>query len=196
MNTRSIRRAPRRRAGAAVALLALALALGGCASLSESECSRGDWFAIASNDAYQGRTPDRIRQHDAACGKHGIEVDAQAYDEGYRHGLANFCTPVRGFEMGRAGNAYYRQCPPPAEAEFMPAYDLGGDVRAIDQELAELEKEIEAIRKELRADDLAEEARDAAERRLRYLKSDRDRRERDRDGLLERARRRGYGNVW
>ncbi len=192
MNTPSTKRASRYRVAAAVALLAL----GGCASLSESECVRGDWFAIASNDAYQGRTPDRIRQHTAACGKHGIGVDAHAYDEGYRHGLASFCTPERGFEMGRAGSAYYRQCPPPSEAEFMPAYDLGSDVRAIDQELAELEKEIEAIRKELRADDLSEEARDAAERRLRYLKSDRDRRERDRDGLLERARRRGFGNVW
>lgn len=181
----------------AVALAALlALALGGCATLSETECARGDWFAIASDDAYRGYTPDRINQHATACAKHGIEVDPRTYDEGYRHGLVGFCTPVRGFEMGRAGNAYYRQCPPPAEAEFMPAYDLGGDVRAIDQELAELEKEIEAIRKELRADDLAEEARDAAERRLRYLKSDRDRRGRDRDGLLERARRRGFGNVW
>lgn len=175
---------------------AFALALGGCATLSESECLRGDWYAIGASDGRNGYTTDRLAHHGKACAKHGVGVEAQAYAAGHVEGLRQFCVPPRAFTLGRDGGTYYHQCPPESEGDFLPAYELGRDVYAVEQELAQLEKDIQALRKEMNDDEASNTARDIAEQRLRYVKNDRDRRERERDGLLERARRRGYGNVW
>ena len=111
-------------------------------------------------------------------------------------GLRQFCVPPRAFTLGRENGTYHRLCPADIEPDFLAAYDLGRDVHAIEQELASLEDEIESLLDEIDADKTSETAREMAEQRLRYVKKDRDRRERDRDALLERARRLGYGNVW
>ncbi len=177
-------------------LAGIALALGGCATLGESECRRGDWYAIGAGDGRNGYTPDRLAHHDKACARHGVGVDVHAYHAGHADGLRQFCVPPRAFALGRDGGAYHRQCPPEAEDDFLPAYDLGRDAHAIEQELARLDSEIESLRKEIGDDKTSATARDIAEQRLRYVRNDRDRRERDLDALLERARRRGYGNVW
>ncbi|MCX7556163.1 DUF2799 domain-containing protein [Xanthomonadaceae bacterium JHOS43] len=176
--------------------MALVLALGGCATLSESECQRGDWYAIGARDGRSGHTSERLSDHGKACAKHGLGVDGRAYDAGYTEGLREFCTPLRAFTLGRDGGTYYRQCPSDTEGDFLAAYDLGRDVHLAEQELAQLEQEIESLRKEIADEKTTASARDIAEQRLRYVRNDLDRRERDRDALLERARRRGYGNVW
>lgn len=176
--------------------IVFAFALGGCATLSESECLRGDWYAIGASDGRNGYTPNRLTYHDKACARHGMGVDVHAYEAGHAEGLRQFCVPPRAFVLGRDGGTYYRQCPPETEADFLSAYDLGREVHAVEQELVTLESEIESLRKEMNDDKASATTRDIAEQRLRYVKNDRDRRERDRDGLLERARRQGYGNVW
>lgn len=172
------------------------LALGGCATLSESDCRGGDWYAIGVSDGRNGYTPDRLNSHDKACAKHGLGVDVQAYDAGHATGLRQFCVPERAFTLGRDGGAYYRQCPAETEEAFLPAYDLGRDVHGVEQELAQMDSEIDSLRKEIKDENTSKTAREIAEQRLRYLKNDRNRRGRDRDALLERARRLGYGNVW
>ncbi len=176
--------------------IALAIALAGCATLSETDCRHGDWYGIGASDGRNGYTPDRLIHHDKACAKHGFGVDAQAYHAGHAEGLRQFCIPPRAFTLGRDGATYYHQCPPETEGAFLPAYHLGLDTHAIEQELAKLESEIDTLRKEIADEKTTATARDIAEQRLRYVKNDRERRERDRDALLERARRMGYGNVW
>lgn len=179
-----------------VAALAFGFALTGCATLSQSDCASGDWFNIGRQDALWGYTPDRLSQHEKACFKHGYGSDPQAYEAGYAEGLIAFCVPEKAFDLGRRGSSYYGQCPPEADASFLPAFDLGRQVNDLDLELTRIESEIEDLRKEMKDDKASQESRDAAEQRLRYVRNDRDRRERERDALLERARRRGYGNVW
>ena len=176
--------------------IALMFALGGCATLNESECLRGDWYGIGASDGRNGYTPDRIAHHDKACTKHGVGVDGHAYEAGYAEGLGQFCVPPRAFSLGRNGSSYHHLCPPEAEQDFLPAYALGRDTHAVEQELAQLESEITSLRKEMNDEDASDEARDLAAQRLRYVKTDRDRRERERDALLARARQLGYGNVW
>ncbi|MEZ5543920.1 MAG: DUF2799 domain-containing protein [Lysobacteraceae bacterium] len=174
----------------------LVFALTGCATLSESDCATGDWFRIGRQDALWGHTPDRLAQHEKACTKHGFGSDRQAYDEGFAQGLVEFCVPEKAFDLGRRGNSYYHQCPPEADAWFMPAFDLGRQVYDIDQELIRIESELNDLRKEGKDEKATQESRDAVEQRMRYVKNDRDRRERERDALLSRARERGYSNVW
>lgn len=177
-------------------ILALALSMTGCATLSQSDCVKGDWFRIGRQDALWGYTSDRLKQHEKACIKHGYGTDPQAYEDGYAEGLVAFCVPEKAFDLGRRGGSYYRQCPPEADTWFLPAFDLGRQVYDLDQELAKIKSEIEDLREEIKDDKTTEESREAAEQRLRYVKRDRERRERERDALLERARRNGYGDVW
>lgn len=176
--------------------ITLLLALGGCATLSESECVRGDWYSIGARDGGSGYTPDRLSYHDKACAKHGMGVDVHAYHAGHAEGLRHFCVPPRAFTLGRDGSTYHRQCPPEAEEFFLPAYALGREAHAIEQTLKELESEITSLRKEIDDEKTTDAAREIAEQRLRYVKRDVDRSERERNALLERAHRLGYGNYW
>lgn len=177
-------------------LIALLSALPGCATLNQSDCLRGDWYAIGAADGRHGYSPQRLTHHAKACAKHGVGVDGPAYDAGFIEGLHQFCVPPRAFSLGRENGSYHRLCPADAEPAFLAAYDLGRDAYAIEQELAELDKEITALRKEIDDENSSDNTRELAEQRLRYVKNDRNRRERDHDALLERARRLGYGNVW
>ncbi len=177
-------------------LFPLFLLVGGCATLNESDCGQGDWFGIGANDAFGGYTPDRINQHAKACGKYAITPDYAQYEQGYARGLLDFCTPPRGFEFGRGNNTYYRQCPPELETGFLLGWELGNDVYLVEQDISAVDGRISDLRKELKNTEITEESRNSLERQLDRTKDERDHRSRDRDRLLERARQRGYGNVW
>jgi hypothetical protein len=178
---------------AVVAMLALS---SGCATLNEAQCGSGDWFGIGESDALGGHTPDRIVQHDKACAKFGLAPDPNGYNAGYAQGLVGFCVPAEAFALGRRGASYYRQCPPEAERDFIPAYELGSDVYAIDQELIRIDIEIDDLRDDIKDEKTSPESREGLEQRLDYVKDDRDRRSYERSALIDRARQRGYGDVW
>jgi hypothetical protein len=170
--------------------------LNGCATLNESQCAGGDWFGIGESDARAGHLTSRINQHGEACAKYALAPDPNAYDAGYRQGLVVFCTPESAFALGHRGGTYYRQCPPDAERDFLPAFDLGADVYAVDQEVIRIEREIDELRDDIKDDDTSPEARSHLERQLDYVKDERDRRQYERSNLLDRARQRGYGDIW
>jgi hypothetical protein len=176
--------------------IVLSLFLPGCATLSESQCGQGDWFGVGESDALSGYTADRIHLHAEACGKYGIAPDPRGYDAGYAQGLETFCQPPAAFALGRRGAAYHGQCPRASDPIFLPAFDLGREVHAIEQELIRIEGEIGHLRDAVKDEDGTPASREAAERQLHHVKDERDRRRHARDDLLARARARGYGNVW
>lgn len=176
-----------------VLLVPLAL-LGGCATLDESACARGDWFTVGANDARYGHRADRISEHQRACGKHGYGVDQQAYLAGYQEGLVSYCTPAQGFHSGRNGSRFPDQCPVEAARRMRQGYELGSEVHAIDRELDDYQREIDKLTKEIRDEKTSDTTREVALQRVRYVETDRNRRERERDRLLDQARRRGYGD--
>ena len=67
--------------------ITLAFALGGCASLSESDCRKGDWYGIGTSDGRNGYTPNRLSHHDKACAKHGMGVNVHDYHADDRRNL-------------------------------------------------------------------------------------------------------------
>lgn len=178
-------------------LLSLSLpALHGCATLSEGQCYTGDWFGIGNVDARSGYTSDRLQQHNQACAEYGISLDTNEYYAGYEEGLIAFCVPSEAFALGRRGASYYGQCPPDAERDFVPAFELGSDLYAIDQELVKLDAEIEQLREDGRDESLSEEEFEAIDNALRSIKRERRRRDEDRSRIIDRAAARGYGDVW
>lgn len=124
------------------ALLA-ALALGGCATLSEQECRSGDWTAVGRADGAAGAQPGQLERHRKACASHGIEPQEAAWREGYAAGLAEFCTPKGGYLAGRDGHGSRQACAgAPREQEFLQALRRGQEVNAMRRDVDELRQNV------------------------------------------------------
>lgn len=126
-----------------------------CASLSKSDCSKGDWASIGSNDARKGFVANvRLKKHQSACAKHKIAPNNKLYFSGYDNGLNQFCRRDSGYNFGVRGAKYLQTCPVAKQEIFLIGYIPGLEV-AMDQ----LEGEL---------DDLLFE-RDSVDRRLDSL---------------------------
>ena len=89
----------------------LALALGGCASLSESECADADWEQIGYRDGAGGASGQRIAAHAKACAEYGVTVDQDTWRAGYDRGIDSYCTPANAVRDGLSGAMYSGVCP-------------------------------------------------------------------------------------
>ncbi|MCT4655470.1 MAG: DUF2799 domain-containing protein [Cohaesibacter sp.] len=132
-----------------LAPLLLLVALSGCASLSEDECTNGDWYKMGQSDALEGRTTDRLADHAKACRRYGIEPDRQAYLQGRDIGLGQYCTIENGFRVGREGYGYNRICPVSREASFMSGYSRGKEIHQIELDMASVERDMASLRASL-----------------------------------------------
>jgi hypothetical protein len=170
-----------------------ALALGSCATMSAEQCMAGDWSGQGYSDGQSGLTMSRLDEHAEACAKHGVLPDADAYASGRRQGLVHYCTPHKGFEVGRTGSGYAGVCPSELEADFMPAYRDGqivyeveaalasarGRVDSLGARLEELDEKIIGKLAEARADGLTDEQRDQIRNRIAEIRRERADTERD-----------------
>jgi hypothetical protein len=170
-----------------------ALAVGSCATMSEEQCLAGDWSGQGYADGQSGLTMSRLDEHAEACAKHGVTPVATAYPAGRRQGLVRYCTPWKGFEVGRTGSGYAGVCPSELEADFMPAYRDGQIVHEVEQALAnarsrvdslgarleELDDKITAKQAEARADGLTDEQREQIRNRIQEIRRERADTERD-----------------
>jgi hypothetical protein len=177
----------------AAAAAGAVLALGSCATMSAEQCMAGDWSGQGYADGQQGLTMSRLDDHAEACAKHGVTPDAAAYAAGRRQGLVRYCTPWKGFEVGRTGSGYAGVCPSDLEADFLPAYRDGqivhevetalssarGRVDSLGARLEELDKKIIAKQAEARADGLTDEQRDRIRSRIAEIRRERADTERD-----------------
>lgn len=123
----------------ALTALALAAAVGGCASLSEKQC-RGDWTEIGRADGARGVPAQELERHVEACAKHGIAPDAARYRAGHAQGLEAFCTPRGGYLAGRRGEPHRGVCSGAREAQFLEAHRRGREVAEVLREVRELRR--------------------------------------------------------
>lgn len=86
------------------------LILGGCSSLSKDECMLANWHHIGLEDGREGRDNTYVSEHRSACNSHGVRVDYEAYQKGYRQGVEEFCRMTDHYELGRAGEPRATQC--------------------------------------------------------------------------------------
>lgn len=133
------------------------VALNGCATLDEPECRHADWRIIGFEDGAAGEPPSRVGSHRSACAEFGVTPDLFAYRQGHREGLAQFCTPARGYEVGRRGKDYEGVCPRGLEGGFLDGYDLGRQVHGYQREVSRLGSAIRANQRRMERidDDLA-----------------------------------------
>lgn len=147
----------RSRFSLALYLSAVAL-LAGCAGMDAQECKDTDWAYLGQLDAMDGKLDigTRVKRHFRTCKDQGVQMDARAYQQGWVRGLRDFCTPQSGRAYAEAGYRFQSgYCPAQLEAAFLEGYGPARDRYEAQQFVAELERRIEAKKKELR------EARDA-----------------------------------
>lgn len=155
-------------------VLVFSLLLGGCASLSESQCIAGDWQTVGMRDGLAGQHSAHLLNHQNACVKHGVVPDRQAYLAGWEQGVRQYCQPDNGFVVGERGAGYNNVCPAHLQGAFQEAYEEGRQLyeaqAAIDQfnrtiaRKSDRLRQIAAQRTSAEAD-LIDEAATAAERR-------------------------------
>lgn len=112
-------------------MAAAGLLFGGCASMSKDECVTSDWYAIGYEDGARGYSASNIGNRRKACAKHGVTPDLQAYRAGRDEGLAEFCQPQQGFNLGSAGGRYGGVCPAHLEGGFLDAYRTGAQLHTL-----------------------------------------------------------------
>lgn len=178
------------------ATAASVLMLGSCATMSEDQCLAGDWGQQGYADGRSGQPASRLDAHNEACAKYGVVPDARSYYSAREDGLRDYCTPARGFQVGREGSSYANVCPPELEADFLPAYRDGQIVYAAESALSsarsslsslasraeDLDDKLRAKRGELQASGLTDEQRERLRDRINEIR-------REREGVLRDWRR-------
>lgn len=183
----------------------LLFALSGCATMSEDQCMLADWHQVGFQDGSKGYGRDRLSDHAEACSAYGVRPDADAYFAGRARGLAAYCTPFHGFEVGRQGQARSDVCPPALAPAFLAGYDDGHTVHVAEYQLQsarddqqemhnrlkDIDEESEEILEQLDTGDSAD--RDKLRERLQSLTDEREQirhdmrraRHREREAMLE-----------
>jgi len=112
-----------RRVFAMTALLALAGCGGG--AMREAECTTADWRAVGYEDGAQGYGPEQLAERRKACADYGVAPDFDTYMAGREEGLAYYCRPQNGYNVGNSGYRYGGQCPAQMERDFVAAHSDG-----------------------------------------------------------------------
>lgn len=142
--------------------------LAGCATLGKEECMNADWKIIGYEDGASGYLTSRIGNHRKDCAKYGITPDFKSYEEGRLEGLKEYCTPQKGYLLGRSGKQYNNVCSPELELSFLKGYQKGRsvyeaqievkkrktDLRRMQNELNNINKELKAYEIELISEDI------------------------------------------
>jgi Protein of unknown function (DUF2799) len=103
----------------------LLCALAGCAGMDAEECASADWRAIGYEDGLQGKSAAAFGTPRKACAEHGIKADFDAYLAGRAEGVAHFCRPQHGYQLGTQGQQYSGICPAELEPAFLAAHADG-----------------------------------------------------------------------
>jgi hypothetical protein len=171
-------------------LAALAmLALGGCASLSKSECLNADWQDIGIRDGASGQPEEYLIQHSTACAKVGITPDRERWLMGREQGLERFCTPARAYQIGEYGGSFDAAiCRNYDQERLFSAYQQGRDVNRLAGEIESLDSEIRNIHAALDDKNLEAKERERLAYRLGQLEYQRNDAQRAYDDARYRAR--------
>jgi hypothetical protein len=93
--------------------------------MGSDECRTADWRAIGYEDGVQGQSAAYFGTRRKACADHGITANFDAYLAGRAEGLAQFCRPQNGYQIGMQGHHYPGVCPAELEDAFLAAHADG-----------------------------------------------------------------------
>ncbi len=130
-----------------------ALALVSLVILFFSACSHGptvattcqelDWYELGRQDGAKGPKARRNeRTVTAHCADSDTSLNEALYHNGFDAGVAHYCTPQNGFELGRSGQPAADICPPLTRAEFLAQHKRGVRFSQIETTQIEIESRL------------------------------------------------------
>ncbi|MDQ3059061.1 MAG: DUF2799 domain-containing protein [Pseudomonadota bacterium] len=137
-----------------LALIVLTALLGGCESMSPSECATANWRERGLNDGRQGR-PDSAADYHESCAKAGVQMDVPSYRAGRTDGLQSYCRLGNAIQEGLAGRSYHEVCPLPADQDFKVFHAAAYREQEARKTLARLQDEQKQWERELLNDKTA-----------------------------------------
>lgn len=146
-----------------------ALAITGCAALSEGECLTVDWHERGVRDGTLGAPRSRLHEYDRACAKHGVRPDQDAYYAGREIGLERYCTPEGGYRAGREGLSYLQVCPPDTEEAFRDAYREGWEIHEVEGRMESVVLQIRVKEGQIADEDTSDADRERLREEVRSL---------------------------
>lgn len=156
------------RVASLLSLLALALLLAGCESMSEDQCRKADWFERGRSDGREGEGEARIDAHRKACAKAGVVPDERRWRQGWADGARSFCVPREAWRHGLADRSYNGSCRDFDEAVWLRWYRAGKDAHATRSERDAKKREIDKAEEQLKKAE-KEDERKALRERIRQL---------------------------
>lgn len=151
----------------------------GCATLTEDQCTRGNWYEIGIQDGANGYAQrERFQKHQTACREYGVTIKPALYEKGYQEGIKQYCVPSNGFRLGKSGTFYGNVCPPGLEAAFLRQYQIGAEVFQLETQLSSTYRIISDVEDRLDAE--------KDDSRKRSLRDDLTRLTREKDELQRR----------
>jgi hypothetical protein len=181
MNTRSF--------AGILAAIAMLSGLGGCASLSKSECMNANWEDIGIRDGANGEPEEYLIRHSTACAKVHVVPDRGAWLHGREQGLERFCRPQRAYQIGENGGSFeVGICRNFDQDRLQDAYSKGREVNRLSGVLSSIDNEMREIHASLEKKDLEQKERERLAYRLGQLDRERTDAQRDYDDARYRAR--------
>jgi hypothetical protein len=169
--------------------VAALLTLGGCASLSKSECLNANWEDIGVRDGANGQPEEYLIQHSTACAKVQVVPDRGAWLHGREQGLERYCQPLRMYNIGEYGGSFEGGiCRNFDQERLVDAYEKGREVNRRSGILSDIDAELRDIRTKLENKELEKKERERLAYRLGQLEYQRIDAEKDLDHARRRAR--------
>ncbi len=154
--------------------------------MNEKQCSTADWDRIGFQDGAEGYPLDRFDRRRTDCAEYGVVAKLDQYQAARQRGLEQvYCTKQKGIEVGRGYRTYKHVCPANLERDFLDGYRQGQEIRALTDELGDLEDEIEEVEERLEDPNLSAESREILTDRLSDLSREAGRLENELETLEE-----------
>jgi len=147
----------------------------GCATLSQQDCKRGDWFGLGVQDGRSGATSDRLNDHQKACSEYGVAVNDSQYFAGREQGIREYCRIENAFEEGLQGHDYRHVCPPSIDGVFSRYHAAAYAVHKERAELDRIDNELSSKEISLGDNKLNDKDRAKIRNDISHLRRNRDR---------------------
>ncbi len=133
------------RSGAHAALFTLvAMALSGCATMSEEQCKGANWAALGQSDARDGDMPQFGADRVKSCAEKGVRGNLAEWQRGWEMGRREVCTPGNAMAWAQRSSEYTPGfCPPDLEPVFMSVYAPARERYRFEKRIRDLQTQID-----------------------------------------------------
>ncbi len=125
-----------------IATILISTLISACTVMSEEECRYADWRVVGYEDGNAGQGIDRFTNYRTTCADFGVVPDFDAWQAGREQGLQQYCQPRQGFTLGESGRDYNGVCAGELEPDFLEAYRMGSELRALQRAVGSIESAI------------------------------------------------------